>query len=267
MLSWGILEFEQGYKNSGELQNARESLRPAAQYLLDCHISKNRYIGQIGHPGTVSFMIHAALLQQIARTFIYYTFSTLSSASLIIIFCSYSVDIDHMYWGRAHQQKGKRPVFIYKKGMKAADLMGKVASALASSSLVFKSVDDKFADTLLKHAIQVYKIGKSSPGVYSAHFRSATDIYPSTNWEDDMAWAAAWLYKATGRNKYLREAVKYWKKRYWDMTIGWDNSGAATAVMLHTLKEQGGRVPSSSRIRKYVERKFLRSWIDSNGAS
>jgi hypothetical protein len=82
-----------------------------------------------------------------------------------------------------------------------------------------------------------------------------------------MAWAAAWLYKATGRSHYLREAVKYWKKRYWDMTIGWDNSGAATAVMLHTLKEQGVRVPSSSRIKRYVEKKFLRSWIDSNGAS
>ena len=52
MLAWGILEFEQGYKSSGELQHARESLRPAAQYLLDCHISKDRYIGQIGHPGT-----------------------------------------------------------------------------------------------------------------------------------------------------------------------------------------------------------------------
>jgi hypothetical protein len=53
VLAWGILEFEHGYKTSGELQHARESLRPAAQYLLDCHISKDRYIGQIGHPGTM----------------------------------------------------------------------------------------------------------------------------------------------------------------------------------------------------------------------
>lgn len=48
--------------------------------------------------------------------------------------------------------------------MKSSDLLGKVAAALASSSLVFKSDDSKFADDLLQAAKDLYALGKVNPG-------------------------------------------------------------------------------------------------------
>ena len=34
--------------------------------------------------------------------------------------------------------------------------------------------------------------------------------YPSTGYVDELAWAAAWLYKATGQASYLTDARKYY---------------------------------------------------------
>lgn len=34
--------------------------------------------------------------------------------------------------------------------------------------------------------------------------------YNSTSYRDDLTWAAAWLYKATGDKDYLSNAYKYW---------------------------------------------------------
>lgn len=53
MLSWGMIEFEDGYRRSGEFHRSLDILRPAVEYLKDCHISKDKYIGQIGHPGAL----------------------------------------------------------------------------------------------------------------------------------------------------------------------------------------------------------------------
>ena len=107
----------------------------------------------------------------------------------------------------------------------------------------------------------VYNAGK-----YSDHYKSATNIYKSSDWEDDMSWGAAWLYLATEDSKYLDEASKYWSSKYWDMTVGWDNSGAATAIMLYNIDQQKGvDVPHITQITHYVEDQFLPAWINSNG--
>ena len=34
--------------------------------------------------------------------------------------------------------------------------------------------------------------------------------YNSTSYRDDLTWAAAWLYKATGDSGYLSDAYFYW---------------------------------------------------------
>ncbi len=35
-------------------------------------------------------------------------------------------------------------------------------------------------------------------------------LYKSTGYIDELAWAAAWLYKATGTTSYLDDARKYY---------------------------------------------------------
>jgi hypothetical protein len=57
-LSWGLLEFKDGYQQAGETQHALDNLYVAADYLKRCHIAPRKYIGQIGHPGAFSYYIY-----------------------------------------------------------------------------------------------------------------------------------------------------------------------------------------------------------------
>ena len=47
------------------------------------------------------------------------------------------------------------------------------------------------------------RMGKSNPGRYSDNFESGASTYPSTSMYDDLAWAAAWLFRATNDSTYL----------------------------------------------------------------
>lgn len=51
LLAWGLLEFNQGYNQSGQTQYAMDNLYAAVDYLKRCHIAPRKYVGQIGHPG------------------------------------------------------------------------------------------------------------------------------------------------------------------------------------------------------------------------
>ena len=37
-------------------------------------------------------------------------------------------------------------------------------------------------------------------------------LYASTGYVDELAWAAAWLFKATGNQQYLTDAKTYYAK-------------------------------------------------------
>lgn len=58
-------------------------------------------------------------------------------------------------------------------------------------------------------------------GRYNDSIRDATDFYPSTSgFKDELLWAAAWLYKATGETVYLTKA----KAVYTQMKAQWYSS-------------------------------------------
>lgn len=150
--------------------------------------------------------------------------------------------------------------------MGASDLMGKVAAALASSSMVWRDINSTFSTELLTTAKSLYEWGTEKSGKYSNYYKAATaSIYPSSDWADDMAWGAYWLYRATGQSKYLDDAVTYWKTQTWDVTAGWDNSGAAVAVALANLVEDGMNVPSGSQIKNWVTNEFIKNWAEAKG--
>ena len=159
-----------------------------------------------------------------------------------------------------------RPAFVYSQSMKAADLYGKVAAALASASILWQSINASYSQELLNHAQEMYSWGVQTPGKYSSYYKAATaSIYPSTAWQDDMAWAAYWLYRATGVKDYLNSSVYYWRQRQWDVTTDWDNCGAAVAVALANLADDGVPVPYSSEISQWTFTTFLDAWLRSDG--
>ena len=63
------------------------------------------------------------------------------------------------------------------------------------------------APVLIRQAAEMLpggrRMGKSNPGRYSDNFASGASTYPSTSMYDDLAWGAAWLFRATNDTTYL----------------------------------------------------------------
>lgn len=88
-----------------------------------------------------------------------------------------------------------------------ADITAAAAAALAATSEVFKTSDKTFADSALSHAKDLYDMATNLPsapscaevpcfeGIRAGGYRWTA--YISESVLDDMALAAAWLYKAT----------------------------------------------------------------------
>ena len=92
-----------------------------------------------------------------------------------------------------------------------ANLAGRYAAAMALGYQVWAGdlKSRAFAQTLLKSAIEVYKLGKSKEGVQQGNSYGAPYRYAETTWADDMEWGAAELFRATREAGYLRDAKHY----------------------------------------------------------
>jgi endoglucanase len=82
-----------------------------------------------------------------------------------------------------------------------------------------------------------------------------TYVYSSYSYLDDLAWAATWLYKATGQQTYLDEAKAYRKRSDFlvESYVNWDAVGPPSAIM---MKCMGVAPPEADA---HIE-KFLADW-------
>ncbi|MCC7333978.1 MAG: glycoside hydrolase family 9 protein [Pirellulaceae bacterium] len=92
-----------------------------------------------------------------------------------------------------------------------ANLAGRCAVAMATAHQVWRqNIEDPiFADRCLETSREFYAMGKAKEGVQQGNSYGAPYRYAETTWADDMEWAAAALYEATGENSYLEDAVRY----------------------------------------------------------
>jgi len=102
-----------------------------------------------------------------------------------------------------------RPVWACEDG-KGANVAGKAAAALALAASLWNDPARSFysptlASTYRTAAQQIYAYGKARPAAQSA----TSGFYTETTWQDDMALAAAELYRATGNATYLSDARSY----------------------------------------------------------
>ncbi len=228
-LAWGLVDYKTQYDSAGLLTSSRDILRPAVEYLSNSYIGYRTYVGQISEP-----------------------------------------DVDHQYWGRPSQYPIAtlpRTPFIWGQNTTTqADLLGSVAAALASASMVYRDVDATFADTLKTRAIEIWQWGTVSEGLYSTVYPGPTSAYPSTDWTDDMAWGAAWLYRATGDASYLASALTYWNRGDPNPYPCWDSKFAPVAAMLVSLADSGTVVvPGVDTYRHWMNSVFLRAWLRPDG--
>ncbi|XP_074376812.1 endoglucanase 10-like [Apium graveolens] len=144
--------------------------------------------------------------------------------------------VDHACWERPEVMTERRPLTQVNESHPGTDIAAETAAAMASASLVFKKVDSSYSKLLLKHAQQLFIFADEYRGHYSKSVPQVQRFYNSSKYEDELLWAASWLYHATEDPMYLNyvtvrngKAFANWGNPSW---FSWDNKLAATQVLL-----------------------------------
>ncbi|XP_071959064.1 uncharacterized protein [Antedon mediterranea] len=167
--------------------------------------------------------------------------------------------IDHAYWGRPEDMDLYRPAFKVTKENPGSDVVGETAAALAATSIAFQDFDSVYAATLLSSAKELYVFAKTSEGKYSDTITNAAEFYRSTGYQDELCWAAAWLYMATSNVTYLTDAETIYdmhglSSKPW--AFDWDDKKAGVQVLLYKLT---GDVKYKTDVET-----FITGWVNGN---
>jgi endoglucanase len=169
VIGWSMYEFPQAYQNTGTWDHAMEEMYQFTNYFL-------------------------------SSTF-------LNSSGQVVAF-AYQVgegSVDHDYWGPSELESPTtypRPAYLATTQTPAADQTASAAAALAAMSILTASSNASYSAECLTDAEALYNFSLANPGIgYSGGF------YNSSGYVDKEAWAAAWLYLATGNFNYINDII------------------------------------------------------------
>lgn len=149
--------------------------------------------------------------------------------------------LDHRYWGRPEELNMTRPAYKIDPEHPGSDLAGETAAALAAVAVVTRASDPEYADKCLEHARQLYAFANKHRGFYHEAIKGGAQYYESADYGDELCWAAAWLYRATGERHYLDEAEGHYSQfllRYRPVEFFYNRKVAGVQVLLAQLTGQ-----------------------------
>jgi peptidoglycan/xylan/chitin deacetylase (PgdA/CDA1 family) len=118
---------------------------------------------------------------------------------------SYGKDLERPVYFCTGKPQG---LFNYKnRSTGIASIAGKYSSAFAMGAMVMKDIDPDCSLKLDEKARETWSFGLANPGVCQTAPCTAPYFYEEDNWVDDMELAGAMLFKLTGREEYLKEAI------------------------------------------------------------
>lgn len=148
-------------------------------------------------------------------------------------------ELDHDCWQRPETMTEKRPAIQINTSFPGTDVAAETAAAMASASLVFKKINSTYSKLLLRHAQQLFSFADTYEGSYSISIPGVQEYYNSTGYEDELLWAATWLYHATGEDSYLKYATQQkgpefanWGNPSW---FSWDDKHAGTQAYIGNI--------------------------------
>lgn len=212
LLSWGVAQYGAAYAQVGQRDEALDAVRWGTDWLLKAHETS----------GSGSTLQTVRLWGQVGRT-----------------------ATDHNAWVDDQRIPLPRPGYIIDANKPGADLAAEVAAAMASASVIFRTTDAAYANRLLDNARALFRFAYQYQGLYSNTISDAAQTYQSNNFNDDLAWGAIWLHKATkaaggsvaetlpwaGSQTYLQIAkAKNLGLGQW--TQSWSDKQYGTAVLL-----------------------------------
>lgn len=203
MLAWGGVEYTQAYKQSGQFDELLDAVKWGTDYFLKAHETSggktSKLWVQVGEGGSNN---------------------------------------DHGYWGAPETVEANttRNAFAVDPSNPGSDVAASTSSALAAASMLFRGVDNAYADKLLNNAKQLYEFAETYKGKYSDSVNAANPFYTSwSGYGDELASGAAWLHKATGQESYLTKAENYFKNNVgglgdWSWAVDDHSYGAAVIL-------------------------------------
>lgn len=178
LLSWAFMQFKDGYKASGNLDFGANTVRWGADYLVKSAITESSASNNV--------------LQLVAQVG--------------------NLTRDRNYWGRPERANFPRPVVSLTSTRPGTDVVAMTSAALAAASIAIREESSQTSDVYLARSIALYRLALSWPKQTYNRFVETSSLYPSASMYDDMAYAAAWLYEATGDAGYLREAESHYER-------------------------------------------------------
>lgn len=218
MMSWSIIEYGKQMARSGELTNAMDAVKWGTDYFIKAHPEPNVLYAEVGDGNS-----------------------------------------DHYCWQRPEDMTTDRHAYKIDQEHPGSDLAGETAAAMAAASIVFRRHNPTYSRLLLKHAYQLFDFADKYRGKYSSSLSVARKYYPSVSgYNDELLWAAAWLYKASGSQYYLDYLGKngdVMGGTSWLMKeFGWDAKYAGVQVLVAKFLLEGKAGGNAEVFGRYQEK-------------
>jgi len=123
-----------------------------------------------------------------------------------------------------------------------SELTAEAAAAFVTGYLAFKESDAAYAAECLRHAKELYDFANAHRGLYTDAIPNAQSFYGSwSGYGDELGWGAAWLYRATGDEKYMNDVKAHWAEfglGAKPQEFGWDDKKAGLQILLAKLTQE-----------------------------
>ncbi len=199
VLAWGAIDFGDSYRAADSYDDLLDHLQWTTDYFLRAYddrgtadVSDDIFYAQVGDPYA-----------------------------------------DHSYWGAPENMAMSRPAYAVTASNPGSEVTAETAAAMAATSIVMREAGQTaLADELIASAEKLFEFADTYRGDYHDAIPVVSEFYRSySGYNDELAWAASWLYQATGTADYLAKA----KTLFYGNThtsFSWDDKAMGTAALL-----------------------------------
>ncbi|GMN31596.1 hypothetical protein TIFTF001_003325 [Ficus carica] len=218
MMSWSIIEYGKQMAANGELGHAMDAVKWGTDYFIKAHPQPYVLYGEVGDGNS-----------------------------------------DHYCWQRPEDMTTDRHAYKIDPSNPGSDLAGETAAAMAAASIVFRRSNPAYSAVVLRHAHQLFDFADKYRGKYDSSITVAQKYYRSiSGYNDELLWAAAWLYYATDNQYYLNYLANNAESMGgtgWSMTeFGWDVKYAGVQTLVSKFLMQGKAGHYASVFESYQEK-------------
>ncbi|XP_010424526.2 PREDICTED: endoglucanase 19-like [Camelina sativa] len=217
-MCWSIIEYGGQLESNDELGHALDAVKWGTDYFIKAHPEPNVLYGEVGDGKS-----------------------------------------DHYCWQRPEEMTTDRKAYKIDRNNPGSDLAGETAAAMAAASIVFRRSDPSYSAELIRHARQVFEFADKYRGKYDSSITVAQKYYRSVSgYNDELLWAAAWLYQATNDKYYLDYLGKNGDSMGgtgWSITeFSWDVKYAGVQTLVAKVLMQGKAGEHTAVFERYQEK-------------